>query len=219
MGDGRIQMGVIGRPHGVRGLLHVHSYAEDPASLAAFSPLFDAAGRRFGLRWVAVGVAEVSELVELDGERLQLDPSPALATPPPYRRPMDRTVPTFDQSGPTERVPLGVLAGARSGDKGGSCTLGVYTRTDLAFRWLAGYLTAERLAELLPEARGLDVSVQLLPNVRAVLFQIPGLLGQGVAAGTRFDPQAKGVGEWLRSRYVDAPISLLSDPAAARPAM
>ena len=64
MGDGRIQMGVIGRPHGVRGLLHVHSYAEDPASLAAFSPLFDAAGRRFGLRWVAAGVAEVSELVD-----------------------------------------------------------------------------------------------------------------------------------------------------------
>jgi hypothetical protein len=166
---------------------------------------------------------DVSELVELDGERLQLDPAsasvPALATPPPYRRRMDREVQIFDQSGPTGRVPLGVLTGARSGDKGGSCTLGVYTRTDLAFRWLAAYLTPERLAELLPEARGLDVSVQWLPNVRAVLFQIPGLLGQGVAAGTRFDPQAKGVGEWLRSRYVDAPISLLSDPAAARPAM
>jgi hypothetical protein len=36
-----------------------------------------------------------------------------------------------------------------------------------------------------------------------------GLLGLGVAAGNRFDPQAKGLGEWARSRHVDIPEELL----------
>jgi hypothetical protein len=109
-------------------------------------------------------------------------------------------------------VPLGRVAGARSGDKGGTCTLGVYGRTDAAYAWLAGTLTAARLAELLPEAAGLPVTRELLPNLRAVLFQIHGLLGDGVAAGTRFDPQGKAVGEWLRSRVVDVPAELLEGP-------
>jgi hypothetical protein len=121
--------------------------------------------------------------------------------------------------GPTRRVPLGVVAGARSGDKGGSCTLGVYTRTEAAYAWLATYLTTSRIGELLPEAAGLPITRELLPNVRAVLFQLPGLLGEGVAASTRFDPQAKSVGEWLRSRMVDVPHTLLDDPASTGPSM
>ena len=49
-----------------------------------------------------------------------------------------------------------------------------------------------------------------LPNLRAVNFVIDGLLGEGVAARTRFDPQAKALGEWLRSRLVDVPEELCS---------
>jgi Acyclic terpene utilisation family protein AtuA len=160
--------------------------------------------------WVARD--EVHELVELEGQPLDAGSPHTLAgsAPPPSLA----TQSTFDLNAPTRRVPLGVLAGARSGDKGGACTLGVYTRTDDAFAWLARYLTCERLRELLPEAASLAVTREELPNVRAVLFQIPGLLGQGVAAATRFDPQAKAVGEWLRSRHVDAPLALLDDPAS-----
>ncbi len=62
---------------------------------------------------------------------------------------------------------------------------------------------------LLPEARGLDVSVHPLPNLDAVNVVLHGLLGQGVAASGRFDPQAKGLGEWLRARHVDVPDQLL----------
>jgi hypothetical protein len=40
---------------------------------------------------------------------------------------------------------------------------------------------------------------------------IDGLLGAGVAYNARFDPQAKGLGEWLRSRLVDIPESLLPE--------
>ena len=41
------------------------------------------------------------------------------------------------------------------------------------------------------------------------LVVVVGLLGDGVAASTRADPQAKGLGEYLRSRLVDVPLSLL----------
>ncbi|MEV6137213.1 acyclic terpene utilization AtuA family protein [Nocardia sp. NPDC051990] len=109
----------------------------------------------------------------------------------------------------TRRVPLGTIALARSGDKGGNANIGVWVRTDEQWRWLAHTLTVQRLEELLPEAAALTVTRHVLPNLRAVNFIIEGLLGQGVAYQARFDPQAKGLGEWLRSRHVDIPVELL----------
>jgi hypothetical protein len=111
--------------------------------------------------------------------------------------------------GPTRRMPLGAVAGARSGDKGGDANLGVWVRDPAAYPWLAHELTVDRIRELLPEARDLDIERHPLPNLGAVNFVLHGLLGQGVASSTRFDPQAKSLGEWLRSRHVDIPESLL----------
>lgn len=111
--------------------------------------------------------------------------------------------------GETRRVPLGTIAGARSGDKGGDANVGVWVRTGTHWRWLAHALTVERLRELLPETQGLTVTRHLLPNLRAVNFVIEGILGKGVAHQARFDPQAKGLGEWLRSREIEIPKDLL----------
>ena len=115
--------------------------------------------------------------------------------------------------GSTRRAPLGAVVGARSGDKGGTANLGVWARTDAGYPWLVQTLTVDALRKLLPETADLDVRRHLLPNLRAVNFVIPGLLGEGVASSTRFDPQAKGLGEWLRSRYVDIPEALLEQAA------
>ncbi len=60
MPERRILMAVIGRPHGVHGLVRVTSYADD---LTAYGPLSDANARRFVLRWRGECVAEVAELV------------------------------------------------------------------------------------------------------------------------------------------------------------
>ncbi len=64
----RILLGVIGRPHGVRGLVHVISHTADPTALAEYGPLEDGAGRRFVLRWRTPGedggVAAIAELVD-----------------------------------------------------------------------------------------------------------------------------------------------------------
>jgi hypothetical protein len=115
-----------------------------------------------------------------------------------------------DAGGPTRRVPLGALVGARSGDKGADANLGVWARGDAGYGWLRGFLTTERLKELLPEAAPLPVQRYDLPNLRAVNFVLRGLLGAGgVAASTRFDPQGKALGEWLRARLVDIPEALL----------
>ena len=55
----RILMGVVGRPFGVRGLVHVTSYTADPADLAAYGPLHDPAGHAWTLAWKQDGVAEL----------------------------------------------------------------------------------------------------------------------------------------------------------------
>ncbi|WP_149548679.1 acyclic terpene utilization AtuA family protein [Streptomyces marokkonensis] len=111
--------------------------------------------------------------------------------------------------GPTTRAPLGLLAGARSGDKGGNANVGVWVRSDDAWRWLAHELTVERFRTLIPEARELPVTRHVLPRLRALNFVVEGILGEGVAAQARFDPQAKALGEWLRSRHLDIPEALL----------
>ena len=59
MSDSRVIVGVIGRPHGVRGLVHVHVYAADPANLERYGTLTDDAGRQWTLRWRNEGVAEL----------------------------------------------------------------------------------------------------------------------------------------------------------------
>lgn len=109
----------------------------------------------------------------------------------------------------TERVPLGRIAGARSGDKGGTANLGVWVRDPAAYGWLAEFLTVERLKTLLPETALLAVERYELPNLSALNFVLPGLLGEGVSSSTRADPQAKGLGEWLRARLVEVPADLL----------
>jgi hypothetical protein len=107
-------------------------------------------------------------------------------------------------------VALGTVVGARSGDKGGNANVGFWARTDEAAQWLLSWLDEKAFRALLPEADGLEVSLHPLPNLRAVNVVVHGLLEEGVAASTRFDPQAKGLGEYLRSRYVDVPEALLS---------
>ena len=139
------------------------------------------------------------------GERVPI-PAPEATTAPTLTAPVDR--PMSFVSGAARRVPLGRIVGARSGDKGGDANLGVWARTDPGYEWLRDFLTVAELGRLLPECTPLAVDRYELPNLRALNFVIHGLLGEGVAASTRFDPQAKALGEWLRSRLVDVPEEL-----------
>jgi hypothetical protein len=113
-------------------------------------------------------------------------------------------------AGPATQRPLGSVCGARSGDKGGNANVGVWARSDLGYQWLAQTLTVERFKELVAEAAHLEVRRYELSNLRALNFVVVGLLGDGVASSTRYDPQAKGLGEYLRSRYLEVPDALVA---------
>jgi hypothetical protein len=154
-----------------------------------------------------VDAAEVPHMaVHADGSRIDI---PAAADTRELAPADEPALPEPLPAGATRRVPLGRIAGARSGDKGGSANVGVWVRTDEQWRWLAHTLTVEALKELLPETSELSVTRHLLGNLRAMNFIIDGILGEGVAYQARFDPQAKGLGEWLRSRDVNIPEGLL----------
>jgi hypothetical protein len=101
------------------------------------------------------------------------------------------------------------VAGARSGDKGGNANVGVWVESPQAYAWLVECLTVDKLKALLPETAPLEVRRYELPNLLALNFVVVGLLGEGVAASTRPDPQAKSLGEALRACVVDVPESLL----------
>ncbi|MCZ6783872.1 MAG: DUF1446 domain-containing protein [Proteobacteria bacterium] len=165
-------------------------------------------GRPFGVYEPACVPADVvpQEVVLLGGEShevssaippgdVSVEPAPGPAASAP--------------GGATVRAPLGAVFGSRSGDKGGNANLGVFARGDEAWAWLDGFLTVERLRELLPEIAPLVVDRHRLPAIRSLNFVIHGLLEEGVAASTRQDPQAKSLGEWLRARVVDLPEALL----------
>jgi hypothetical protein len=108
------------------------------------------------------------------------------------------------------RRPLGTFVHARSGDKGGDANLGVWVRDAQAWEWLRSTLTVDELRRLLPEARALPITRYELPNLGAVNFLIQGLLGTGAASSLRLDSQAKALGEWLRSRSIKVPKSLVT---------
>lgn len=162
----------------------------------------------FGVYWPAVVPSEVLDHVVVVGDEripvppVQLDGPAVIVDVAPPALPAG-------PGGPVERAPLGVLCGARSGDKGGNANVGLWVETAEAYSWLASYLTVARFRTLMPEANGLEIERHALPNLLSLNFVVHGLLGDGVAASTRSDPQAKSLGEFVRAKLVDIPRSLL----------
>ena len=114
-------------------------------------------------------------------------------------------------AGETVRIPFGRLFGTRSGDKGGCANLGVWAKTDSAFAFLYDYLTVDELKRLLPDTAQYEIDRYDLPNLKAVNFYVHGILGDGVSSNNRLDGQAKSLGEYLRSKYIEAPRVLTEE--------
>jgi hypothetical protein len=199
------------------GTLHVHvqstdeqlvgrafSSAATELALAGYPGFFTTTppggAQSFGVFWPGrIDARLVHEtIVHHDGRREVLPAGPGTGASAPHIEPV--SVPATEPIGPPDGAPLGTLFGARSGDKGGDANLGVWARDDAGFVWLVEHLTPEVLHDLLPETVGHEIRRSVLPGLRAVNFVIVGLLGRGVAASTAFDPQAKGLGEYFRSR-------------------
>src|SRR3954468_7711210 len=163
----------------------------------------------YGVYWPAVVPPElIWQEIFVGGERKSIVeavelPSTAVTVVPPPRPALS------PPGGETRREPLGRVAGARSGDKGGNANVGLWVRSDEAYAWLEEAVTVEWLRSALIETHGLDVQRYELPNLRSVNFVIVGLLGEGVASSSRVDAQAKGLGEYVRAKLIDIPIGLL----------
>lgn len=153
----------------------------------------------YGVYWPAlVANDELTHVVvHHDGRREQIANPSVTGGTDPLSGP---AVPDVVAEGPAIGEPLGRYFAARSGDKGGNANVGIYARGPAGYRWLHDHLTADAVARLIPEAAGLEIRRYELPNVHALNFVIVGYLGDGVASSTAFDPQAKGLGEYLRAR-------------------
>ena len=163
----------------------------------------------FGVyRPATVPRSSVTQVVVLpNGERRRIADPPTGSVPAAKVRGSAAAAPPTE---PTCRAPLGAVLGARSGDKGGNANIGLWARDDAGYAWVREHLTVERLRGLLgPEAAQLRIERFELPNLRALNVVVHGLLGEGVASSTRPDAQAKGLCEYLRSRIVDIPQSLV----------
>jgi len=164
-------------------------------------------GQPFGVYWPALIDSELAPMeVVVGGSATVVDNTPP-ADPVAVDVPVVELPP--GPSGETRRAPLGLLYGTRSGDKGPNANLGIFARSAEAFVWLSDFLTVERLEELMPEAREHPVVRYDLPNLWSLNFIFHGILEEGVAASTRQDPQAKALGEYLRAKVVDIPVTLL----------
>ncbi|MBZ5735970.1 DUF1446 domain-containing protein [Nocardioides sp. TRM66260-LWL] len=175
-----------------------------------------------------VARARVEHVVVHSDGRREVVPDPTAVEPTPVVElspvvePVETPAPTQGASRDLDRldhrvrrVPLGTFVHARSGDKGGDANIGLWVahdgdpRRDARVAWLLRTITPERVRALVPEAADLEIEVHPLPSLGAVNVVVHGLLGLGVAASTRFDPQAKGLGEWVRSRTVPIQEDLL----------
>ncbi len=159
--------------------------------------------------WPAlISGSKIQQRIVVEGQEFTVDPTgPDASAPVPGSLAVD--IPAVP-GGSTARQPLGRLYATRSGDKGGNANLGIWGKTAASYAFLNDFLTTEKLKELLPDMSQFEIERYELPNLFALNFYIKGVLGDGVSASFRTDPQAKTLGEYLRAKIIDIPESLLA---------
>ncbi|KAK7955095.1 hypothetical protein PG988_015789 [Apiospora saccharicola] len=125
---------------------------------------------------------------------------------------------SLDTFGPTQLVPLGDVALARSGDKGANVNVGFtprarFSKDDDMWQWLRSFLTHDRIKQMMGEDWQDDGSYYIerveFPGIRAVHFVVYGALGRGVSSSARLDCLGKGFAEFLRAVHVPVPRRFL----------
>ena len=105
-------------------------------------------------------------------------------------------------------LPLGVIAHARSGDKGDIVNIGIIARQAeyLPYIWTA--LTPEVVANCFSHFLDGRVERFLLPGIHAINFVLHDVLGGGGIASLRNDAQGKGYAQILLAQPIDLPAPL-----------
>ncbi|RDW62022.1 hypothetical protein BP6252_11455 [Coleophoma cylindrospora] len=138
--------------------------------------------------------------------------------PPVYERleqreNYDTASPTpLETFGPTQRLRLGTVALARSGDKGSNLNVGFFVQTPRAFAWLRTFLSSARMKQLMGEdwiEEEYFLERVEFPGILAVHFVVYGILGRGVSSSSRLDALGKAFADFVRDRVVDVPVCLV----------
>lgn len=158
--------------------------------------------------------AKIKQSVILwDGKVIEVG-APSLFSEIPRERPSYETAHPLLLStfGETQIVPLGTIVHARSGDKGNNLNVGFFVRHEDEYPWLQSLLTVDKLKELLgnENREGIRIERCEFPLLKAVHFRIIDFLDGGIASSSRIDGLGKGVGEFLRARWVPVPIKFIS---------
>ena len=151
----------------------------------------------------------ISERVHFEGETTDVIPTSQLDFEETYyqKEPYENKLPEIKKTG---KVHFGRLFGTRSGDKGGCANLGVWAKTLESYAFLYDFLTVDKLRELLPDVAQYNIERYELPNILSLNFYIHDILQDGVSSSTRLDGQAKSLGEYIRSKEIDAPDYLVN---------
>lgn len=159
----------------------------------------------------------VKHVVHYNGKDTIID-SPTKTKTFPERQPSTEStssVTSLNSFGPTQRLPLGTIVHARSGDKGSDCNCGFWVRYADEYAWLQNVLSISTIKQLLGKEYDtsrrpkIEVDRFELPNLRGVHFLFRNLLDRGVTSTGSVDFLGKNCAEFLRSRYVDVPVKFL----------
>ncbi|MFI5612082.1 acyclic terpene utilization AtuA family protein [Amycolatopsis sp. NPDC051903] len=154
--------------------------------------------------------ADLAHRVHLgDGRVLDIAPPPGTA---PFTGQPETPVSTADPAsfGATSSVPFGQVVYARTGDKGANANLGVWARNKDAWPWLAAFLTAERLRDLLGCPEEVVIERYEQPRLHGISFVLRDYFPPSGSANLALDQIGKSLGEFLRARHVDVPATLLT---------
>ena len=162
--------------------------------------------------------SQVKHFVHYNGKDTLIDPPTTTKTFPDRQPSAESTssVVSLNSFGPTQRLPLGTIVHARSGDKGSDCNCGFWVRYADEYAWLQNLLSISTIKQLLGKEYDtsrrpkIEVDRFELPNLRGVHFLFRNLLDRGVTSTGSVDFLGKNCAEFLRSRYVDIPVKFLN---------
>ena len=160
------------------------------------------------IHWPAlIPQSQITQKIMINGDEFSVGFTPSAAAVKPT--PVQKVAVPPAPAGKMVKIPFGRIYATRSGDKGGNANLGVWGKTAESYAFLREFLTTAKLKELLKDMSGYEIERYEFPNLLAVNFYIRGVLGEGVAASLRSDPQAKTLGEYLRAKVIEAPESIV----------
>jgi hypothetical protein len=99
------------------------------------------------------------------------------------------------------------IAFARSGDKGSSANIAVFGRSTASYEWMKEHLSARAVEDYFQRLGVGSVIRYDVPNLEALNFVLPGVLGGGGSRSLRIDAQGKTLGQAL----LEMPLSFLED--------